>query len=214
MSAVPRPQGESTSLPPVRGKRADRWQVGCDLRQPCRQCASMGMACPGPASDGRSPTRKDLDRLMEQSYRQANRTRRSQGSCKRCRKSKSRCNQALPSCQRCARRKLSCIYDTVHSAAASRDGPSMPSSPRATMLSRDTASRSCQHQEFSTMLSPFSITQSAQREILQAYFDRIHPLRCNALLHKPTFMHSFDNARLKENYDEALLLIIFALGAW
>lgn len=62
--------------------------------------------------------------------------------------------------------------------------------------------------------SPFSAPPSAQREMLQAYFDRIHPLRCNALLHKPTFMHSLDHDRLKENYDEALLLIVFALGAW
>lgn len=49
--------------------------------------------------------------------------------------------------------------------------------------------------------------------LINAYFERIHPLRCLAFIHKPSFMHAFHRASVDQEYGEPLLHIMCALGA-
>lgn len=51
------------------------------------------------------------------------------------------------------------------------------------------------------------------RLLVNVYFERVAILRCFGFIHKPSFMQSFDRGSLLEDYGEALLLIISALGA-
>ncbi|EXJ77350.1 hypothetical protein A1O3_09576 [Capronia epimyces CBS 606.96] len=54
------------------------------------------------------------------------------------------------------------------------------------------------------------------RSLAVAYFDRVHPQRCLGFIHKPTFMHFLDRGvvSLCQEYGEALVFTICALGAW
>jgi hypothetical protein len=54
---------------------------------------------------------------------------------------------------------------------------------------------------------------SPQLRFLNAYFERIHPLKCLAFVHKPSFMYSLDRGTLLEDYAAPLVDIMCALGA-
>jgi hypothetical protein len=54
---------------------------------------------------------------------------------------------------------------------------------------------------------------SMRRRLINAYFDRVHPLRCLSFIHKPSFLQSLDNGSVTQDYSEPLLLIMCALGA-
>lgn len=49
--------------------------------------------------------------------------------------------------------------------------------------------------------------------LINAFFERSHPLRCLCFLHKPSFMQSFDRASVVQDYGEPLLYAMCALGA-
>lgn len=54
---------------------------------------------------------------------------------------------------------------------------------------------------------------SQMRLLVEEYFGSIHPLRCFGFLHKPSFMRKLDNNEDGDNEEDALLLVVCALGA-
>jgi hypothetical protein len=51
------------------------------------------------------------------------------------------------------------------------------------------------------------------RNLLEAYFDNVHPIRVFAFVHRPSFMRCLEEGLLTERSDQALLHILCALGA-
>lgn len=62
---------------------------------------------------------------------------------------------------------------------------------------------------FATSLPP----KAKLRNLLEAYFDNVHPLRVFAFVHRPSFMRMLEEGLLTERSDQALLYIMCALGA-
>ena len=49
--------------------------------------------------------------------------------------------------------------------------------------------------------------------LVEEYFNNVHPLRCYAFIHRPTFLQKLDKRSPNQHQDNALLHIICALGA-
>ena len=49
--------------------------------------------------------------------------------------------------------------------------------------------------------------------LVEAYFANVHPLRCYAFVHKPSFMERLDQSLSVDYDDNPLLYAICALGA-
>ncbi|KAG6292080.1 hypothetical protein E4U46_000507 [Claviceps purpurea] len=62
------------------------------------------------------------------------------------------------------------------------------------------------------LVSPSLPTSSNLRRVVEQYFANVHPLRCFAFVHKPSFMRQLDNG-LSSDDESALLHIICAHGA-
>ncbi len=50
--------------------------------------------------------------------------------------------------------------------------------------------------------------------LINGYFDRVYPLRCLGLVHRPSFIHALDQGRLVEEFGEPLVQIVCAFGAY
>lgn len=50
-------------------------------------------------------------------------------------------------------------------------------------------------------------------QLVEEYFNNIHPLRCFAFIHRPSFLQRLDKEASRRNKNYALLYIICALGA-
>ena len=57
------------------------------------------------------------------------------------------------------------------------------------------------------------VGQAAQKALAEVFFRRVHPLRSLGFIHKPSFMRSLDHRTLVEDYGEALVSMVCALGA-
>lgn len=51
------------------------------------------------------------------------------------------------------------------------------------------------------------------RLLMEQYFKHLHPLRCFAFIHKPSFMQWIDDEMVADHNENALVCIISALGA-
>jgi hypothetical protein len=51
------------------------------------------------------------------------------------------------------------------------------------------------------------------RSLADMFFDRISTLRCLGFIHKPTFFQALDRGTLSEDFGEAVIYIVAALGA-
>ncbi|RTE76513.1 hypothetical protein BHE90_009016 [Fusarium euwallaceae] len=56
-------------------------------------------------------------------------------------------------------------------------------------------------------------TPSILRRLAEQYFDNVHPLRCFAFVHKPSFMRRLDEGFGSDSNNSALLHMICAHGA-
>ncbi len=125
------------------------------------------------------------DQSVERIYRESSIEKRRVGSCLTCRKMKLKCDRAHPVCSRCQQRKLKCQYASVPLGSHSWIYDSrLPEDPDQLLV------------------------------LINAYFDRIYPLRCLGLIHRPSFIHALDQGRLIEEFGEPLVQIVCALGAY
>lgn len=162
--------------------------------------------------------KKQVDKLFETAGVQ----KKTNGACRQCQITKSRCTRERPICKRCSERKVDCQYIGVRRSAKQRASPSnlsdsfSPEShdstrsvepgPAYNPVSSDTGSEWLYHPSVPT-------SKVLLKRLSDAYFNRVHPLRCLGFIHKPTFMRSLDRGTLYEDYGEPLITIICALGA-
>ncbi|KAH8812765.1 hypothetical protein F5884DRAFT_316685 [Xylogone sp. PMI_703] len=192
-------------------------KVKCDKTVPsCHKCTRLGIQCPGYDAGVTKRSKDDVHSSVEVIYHNAGIKRRRLGSCKECHNSKNKCSRDRPRCQRCVQKSLPCTYsrhDAQHQEdSRSHISPSASSedSPGAARSSNLTQSDDQIHW---LRLESLPTNYSQLKLLVDLYFDRISPLRCFGFLHKPSFMQSLDRGSIIEEYGEALVLIICALGA-
>lgn len=161
----------------------------------------MGITCPGYTLHHGRLTPMNMRLSAEAIYRASGIEKRRLGSCNACRNSKIRCTKTRPKCRRCLERNVDCTYDatstTSHTATTSAHSPMANTQPDYT----------------SPGPGPSLDESNLRSRLLSAYFDRVHPLRCLAFIHKPSFMYALDRGTLTHQYDDALVDAMCALGA-
>ncbi|KAJ5119475.1 hypothetical protein N7448_010144 [Penicillium atrosanguineum] len=182
-------------------------KVRCDKAQgPCMQCSRMRLECPGLGDE--EVTSQELHSIVDDAFQHAGRRRRVVGACQECQVAKIRCSREKPRCQSCISRALGCVYsgDRVKRRRVDREVvQKSPSSPwQLQPVTREN--------EWMASLSLPDDTNKI-RQLVEAYFMHIHPLRCLSFIHKPSFMHAIDNGEATEEFGEALLYIMCAFGS-
>jgi hypothetical protein len=163
----------------------------------------LGVTCPGYTRHNGRLTTLNMRLSTEAIYRASGIEKRRLGSCNACRTSKIRCTKTHPKCRRCQERNIECTYNTQSNPANALATPVQSPS----MAIPQPASASVQP-ESASIDDP-----GLRARLLSAYFGKVHPLRCLAFIHKPSFMYARDRGTLKDQYDDALVDAMCALGA-
>ncbi|KAJ5116700.1 hypothetical protein N7456_001048 [Penicillium angulare] len=201
-------------------------QVKCSKPTgPCDGCIRMGLDCPGLSEEKLSSA--ELRARVNNAFRHAGRRRRVVGACHECQAAKLRCDRGKPRCQRCELRSLPCLYsddrDQRYSDENASSSKAVSVSPPVRGINDpiegpDISSfteniRSADHINDAPSGLPLPDDLQEMRRLVDAYFVHIHPLRCLSFVHKPSFMQSLDQGRMKEDFGEALVHIICAFGS-
>jgi hypothetical protein len=195
-------------------------QVKCDEDiNGCKNCQRLGVACPGYSAVDH--TQSDKHHALTEAFKQARLQRRQFGACERCRESKVRCSRGTPSCDRCKTANVACHYATDQprrreATAARKTSLTSSSTPQPGEISHA-------QNGFHSSASPRATDQSPGLEVprdtglrvllADHFFNEVAPLRCLGFIHKPTFMRALNQDNAESQYTEALVVIIFALGA-
>ncbi|OIW27650.1 hypothetical protein CONLIGDRAFT_441613 [Coniochaeta ligniaria NRRL 30616] len=194
-------------------------KVRCDrIRPSCGNCIRLGVHCPGFDPEQRTISRGQMLKSTEDIFRAAGKEKRRIGACEACRASKSNCTRTKPSCKRCSLRGLDCTYRTRLESASERPAGADLSSDRSPTQSLPGKEKTIvmpgleigYDQLCSDVLPESPVLRS---HLVRTYFDRIHPLRCLAIIHKPSFLQSLDRASVIQDFGRPLLYIICALSA-
>ncbi|KAL7918001.1 hypothetical protein ACQKWADRAFT_305390 [Trichoderma austrokoningii] len=213
-------------------------KVRCDRNTPaCHNCTRLGVNCPGYSDTTATLSQRDGSRQRLQDsvdfiYRASGVEKRRVGSCDECRRTKSRCSRTRPVCKRCTRKGFMCKYNAKYDAPAADTAASPSPQPtmaaEASMLpapSNGSGLVSAPGSQSSTMAVPipqhmhwaYSDTLPQGKFHMQGladlFFDRMSTLRCLGFIHKPTFFQALDRGTLKEDFGEAVVYIVAALGA-
>ncbi|KAI0019705.1 fungal-specific transcription factor domain-containing protein [Xylariomycetidae sp. FL0641] len=190
-------------------------KVRCDRTTPgCTNCSRLGVPCPGYATDHESISRSEIVKSADDIFRAAGVQKRRVGACNECRTSKNKCTKAKPACQRCLVRGLACVYpNRTHERSISIPETS-PIEESFLLTAADRSVENSTDADDSRLYSDaLPEDPSLRSDLVNAYFDRVHPLRCLSFIHKPSFMHSLDRASVIQDYGEPLLYAMCALGA-
>ncbi|KAF1828564.1 hypothetical protein BDW02DRAFT_223305 [Decorospora gaudefroyi] len=179
-------------------------KVKCDRSNPeCENCVRLGVTCPGYKRQHDGLSSADMRLTAEAIYKASGLEKRHVGSCDACRASKIRCTKTRPTCRRCLTRNIECTYNIKEAS------PEMQSSSRRSRQAPPPPTGDGLKPEDALLLKdPVLLSR-----LLTAYFDRVHPLRCLAFVHKPSFLYSLDRGNLMKEYDESLVDAMCALGA-
>ncbi|KAL3442718.1 hypothetical protein BJX65DRAFT_312487 [Aspergillus insuetus] len=205
------PQGEPLSGAHLTGCIVCRSRkVRCDKKLPfCRNCARLGVPCPGYSTDDRALSRKEIVTSTEKIFRAAGKQRRRMGACEACRASKEHCTRAKPACQRCLLRKIPCVYRAVEKKTP-RPPAQSESSPYSTGPVLAVAGFQVDLAELYSSTLPEGDTLQC---LVNTYFDRAQPMGYTGIIHKPSFMQALDRGTAVNDFGEPTLHIICALGA-
>ncbi|KAL4868974.1 hypothetical protein BDV12DRAFT_208853 [Aspergillus spectabilis] len=176
-------------------------KVKCDERpNGCGNCERLQLECSG---YGRAAIRQ-IDSPQ--------RTRRAYRSCTGCRMRRRKCSGERPACSRCQEKDIPCRYGdniepswpqrlarTTHLPERLSSVPSRETEPEALTLAWLTSSE---------------LPDKAKVAVLvDNYFTHIHPIRCFAFLHRPSFLRRVDEELAANATPTALLYIVCALGS-
>ncbi|RMY15405.1 hypothetical protein D0868_00897 [Hortaea werneckii] len=151
-----------------------------------------------------------------------------------------KCSGDRPTCERCQRKSTECQYDVSsepvwklqiereqqygdrsvqgqHGQSSHSHSGSSPRNLRPDCCAENGSSRQAESNvecasDEACSLTPSLIAGHEARPLVEAYFAHIHPLRCFGFLHKPSFMHNLDHRDPSTFDEDALLLIMCALG--
>jgi hypothetical protein len=212
-------------------------KVRCDERpEVCLNCEKLGLPCNGPAIPS-GQTKQAASDTAESPVVAGVKRKRTFRSCTECRATKTRCSGDKPVCLRCSQKNLSCNYNDSSEPAwqqqlrltaalqAEQQGDGDDVSPlyrgeqQRTPTSMDNGEhhhqRSLEYSQYSNwwLRSPYLPEDEKVRILVESYFANVHPLRCFGFLHKPSFMQRLDAENGRGRDEDALLLIVCALGA-
>ncbi|KAL2825126.1 fungal-specific transcription factor domain-containing protein [Aspergillus pseudoustus] len=180
-------------------------KVKCDERpNGCSNCDRLQLDCSG---YGQSISRPASSRPR------ATRTFR---SCTECRVGRTKCSGERPVCARCRDRGTDCRYaDGSAPAWQRRLSPgSIPSAPnRSFPISSAHAEMGPAAPALAWLESPHLPEKAKVAVLVENYFSHIHPIRCFAFLHRPSFLRRVDEELAPGSTPTALLYIVCALGA-
>ncbi|KAF6799533.1 nitrate assimilation regulatory protein [Colletotrichum musicola] len=201
-------------------------KIRCDGTSPrCKACGQLGVQCPGYDATSGNISRKELRPLVESVYRAAGLERRESGSCRACARSKSRCSKSLPACARCVSRDVECVYSSGV-AVYSRFQPERERTSQGDAQGEvEARHRQASNPDWNSLspgngshtwlsdASELPKDSSHLHTLVEAYFARIHPLRCLGFLYKPAWINSARRGSLVQDHGEALVLVVCAFGA-
>ncbi|RDA90422.1 hypothetical protein CP533_5235 [Ophiocordyceps camponoti-saundersi (nom. inval.)] len=190
-------------------------KVKCDGRpNGCRNCQRLQLDCDEGGANFGSASTSSVPKMR--TYR----------SCQSCRFSKTKCSGSRPRCGRCVAKAIQCLYDgdsvprwTTNLAGKRRmNSKDDDAAAAAAAAEEEEEEEAAVHADeagpLSWMLSSELPTGRKLRRLVEQYFANIHPLRCFAFVHKPSFMHQLDKGLGSEDESSsALLHILCAHGA-
>ncbi|KAL2863137.1 transcription factor domain-containing protein [Aspergillus lucknowensis] len=169
---------------------------------------------------------------MEGNQQQAtqHRNKRSRSGCNTCRARKVKCDERPNGCANCERLELDCsgygptttrhsghrarATRTYRSCTECRAGRAKCSGERPACSRCRDRRLGCQEANFWPRLGSSHLPERAKViALVENYFAHIHPIRCFAFLHKPSFLQRVDEELALESPPTALLYIVCALGA-
>ncbi|KAL3433362.1 fungal-specific transcription factor domain-containing protein [Aspergillus tetrazonus] len=174
-------------------------QVKCDERpEGCANCERLQLECSG---YGRSAVQRSGTRRARRTYR----------SCTNCRLRRAKCSGERPACMRCRSRHLECQYgDNVEPAWSQRLAGIAEPPDRSSPPGEETEGEGPPL----TWLTSSDFPDKAKVVVLvDNYFVHVHPIRCFAFLHRPSFLRRVDEELSPDLSPSALLHIVCALGA-
>lgn len=134
-------------------------------------------------------------------------------ACHECRTARTKCSGERPACASCREAHRQCSFEhhterlpaaPLPGASGSRTASVMPE--RLPPPSVDSTTLSWLYQ--SELLQPKQI-----RILLTHYFQNFHTLRCFAFVHKPSFLHKFDEQLTAGTHKTALIHVMCSIGA-
>ncbi|KAL3470370.1 fungal-specific transcription factor domain-containing protein [Aspergillus californicus] len=175
-------------------------KVKCDERaNGCSNCERLRLQCSG---YGQASTRH---------FNVSNRARRTYRSCAECRSVRVKCSGERPGCSRCRETHLQCHYGDNAEPAWSRRLASITEPPERTSSSPEDAGLDTTPL---TWLTASTLPDRAKvAAVVDSYFAHVHPLRCFAFLHKPSFLRRVDTELASDSRPTALVHVVCALGA-
>lgn len=146
--------------------------------------------------------------------------RRTKRSCAICRRTKKRCGGERPQCVRCIERDIGCVYDEVpYAPHAVPQGtgqrtavPQAAASPAVSTVAASVAASAVTSLATLPSSDPV-LTKALVRELCNAFFNEVAPLRCFAFLHRHTFLQEMESrSRSPAEDPDPLLLSVCALA--
>ena len=213
-----RERSPGTDSPDIR----KRQQRGPRSKAGCNTCRARHVKCderPGGCANCERLHLRCSNGSGSSEIREAARSTRNYRSCESCRLSKSKCSAERPRCARCSKRELPCVYDADAEpvwAREAHEARSVPSKNGPHVW--DDSSPSPRQRPSETCLAWLNSSHlpSADRVLLlvEQYFINLHPLRCLAFIHKPSFLQNLSNDPVNDpSPGGPLLYIMCALGA-
>jgi hypothetical protein len=199
-------------------------QVKCDERpNGCANCERLQLDC---SRHGQSSSPLSSSRPK---------SRRTFRSCAECRVGRAKCSGDRPACSRCRdkgiecrygngaepawQRRLSSVAGIDHTADGPRDANSAqldgePEAPALAWCASTQLDLSALGKLTGARLTLPHLPHKAKVSVLvEKYFAHIHPIRCFAFLHRPSFLRRVDEEINSSSSASALLYIVCALGA-
>ncbi|KAL2783593.1 fungal-specific transcription factor domain-containing protein [Aspergillus keveii] len=181
-------------------------QVKCDERpNGCANCERLQLDC---SRHGQSSSPLSSSRPK---------SRRTFRSCAECRVGRAKCSGDRPACSRCRDKGIECRYGNGAEPAWQRRLSSVAGIDHTADGPRDANSAQLDGEPEAPALAWLTLPHLPHKAkvsvLVEKYFAHIHPIRCFAFLHRPSFLRRVDEEINSSSSASALLYIVCALGA-
>ncbi|KAL4877880.1 fungal-specific transcription factor domain-containing protein [Aspergillus karnatakaensis] len=174
-------------------------KVKCDERpNGCRNCERLNIEC--------------HEREITRQTRSPQRARRAYRSCDGCRSGRAKCSGDKPTCLRCQEKHIQCNYRDDAEPRWSESLARMALQPeRSSPVPQ--GGNDLEVSPLAWLMFPELPEKAKVSLLVDSYFTHIHPIRCFAFLHQPSFLCRVDEELASDSPPTALLYIVCALGS-
>lgn len=153
-------------------------EVKCDEARPvCDDCNRLDLPCVWPEPQARSAESNE-DRPIK---------RRKRRACTSCHADKAACSRERPICSRCRERGQACVYESTDAGSNNQD--TSPSVAGDSHLSTASPAGGLARLEMQSEMA----TSMSVKELVELYFQKVHPLNWCSFIHRGTFMQAFQD---------------------